>query len=112
MQSTDYTTTSPKVQIRKFVMIILHSTICINKMKSLLLLLWTLSVSLVSAQACEERDIRITNQSVTTNGNTFTIAGGLQICVGSQWGTVCQSQWSDSDATVACRQLGLDYADG
>ena len=69
-------------------------------------------MSLVAAQQCEERDIRITNQSVTTNGNTFTIAGGLQICVGSQWGTVCQYEWSDSDATVACRQLGLDYADG
>ena len=69
-------------------------------------------MSLVAAQACEEGDIRITNQNVTTSGHTFTIAGGLQICVGSQWGTVCQNQWSDSDATVACRQLGLDYADG
>ena len=81
-------------------------------MQSQLLLLWTLSVSLVAAQECEERDIRITNQNVTTSGNTFTIAGGLQICVDNKWGTVCQNQWSDSDATVACRQLGLDYADG
>ena len=69
-------------------------------------------MSLVAAQQCEERDFRITNQSVTTNGNTFIIAGGLQISVGSQWGTVCQYEWSDSDATDDCRQLGLDYADG
>ena len=82
-------------------------------MKPIFLLLLTLSiVSLVAAQQCEERDIRMTNQSVTTNGNTFTIAGGLQICVGNEWGTVCQYLWSDIDATVACRQLGLDYADG
>ena len=69
-------------------------------------------MSLVAAQACEERDIRITNQKVNTSGNTFTIAGGLQICVGSQWGTVCQNKWSENNAIVACRQLGLDYADG
>ena len=76
-----------------------------------LLLVWTLTVSLLSAQDCEQRDIRITNTSVNTNGNTYSIAGGLQICVDNQWGTVCQSQWSEIDATVACRQLGLDYAD-
>ena len=77
----------------------------------LLLLVWTLHVSLVVAQECQERDIRITNTSVSKNGSTYSIAGGLQICVANQWGTVCQSQWSESDATVACHQLGLYYAD-
>ena len=81
-------------------------------MKPQFFLLWILSARLVAAQECEEKDIRITNQRITKNNNTFTIAGGLQICVGSQWGTVCQYEWSDSDATVACRQLGLEYADG
>ena len=68
-------------------------------------------MSLIAAQECKKKDIRITNKSVTTNGNTYSIAGGLQICVGSQWGSVCQYQWSEIDATVACRQLGPDYAD-
>ena len=50
-----------------------------NKM-NLLLFLWTLHTSLVAAQECEERDIRITNKTATTtNGNTYSIAGGLQI---------------------------------
>ena len=60
-----------------------------------LLFLWTLNVSLQSAQECEERDIRITNTSVTTNGNTYSIAGGLQMCVDNKWGTVCQSRWGE-----------------
>ena len=68
-------------------------------------------MSLVAVQGCEERDIRITNTTVTTNGNTYFISGGLQICVQNYWGTVCQNRWSDSDATVVCRQLGLYYAD-
>ena len=79
----------------------------VKKMKLLLLIL---TLNMKVSQECEERDIRMTNTRVHTNGSTYFIAGGLQICVGSQWGTVCQNQWSDTDATVACRQLGLYYA--
>jgi len=74
-----------------------------------LLLLWPLYECLISALACEERDIRITNESVTTKREAYIIAGGLQICVKSQWATVCQSGWENDDAIVACRQLGLNY---
>ena len=77
----------------------------------LVLVLWTLHISVAAAQQyCEEKDIRMTNTSVTKNGNTYWIAGGLQICVENHWGTVCQHQWIDSDAAAACRQLGLYYA--
>ena len=51
----------------------------INKMK-LLLLVRTLHVILVVAQEyCEEKDIRITNTNATKTGNTYSIAGVLQI---------------------------------
>ena len=81
-------------------------------MKHLLLLVWALHLSLTAPQECEEKDIRITNESVTTIGNSYSVAGGLQMCVNNQWATVCQSGWSDIDATVACRQLGLNYTGG
>ena len=78
-------------------------------MKHLLLLVWALHLSLTAPQECEEKDIRITNESVTTIGNSYSVAGGLQMCVNNQWATVCRSGWSDIDATVACGQLGLNY---
>jgi len=77
-----------------------------------LLLLWTLYECLVSALACQESDIRITNENVTTKGEAYIIAGGLQMCVDNEWATVCQNGWDDNDATVACRQLGLNYTGG
>ena len=71
----------------------------------------TVSVCLVAtAQECGDDDIRMTNQTVSMDRNVYYIAGGLQICVNSSWATVCQHRWDDVDATIACRQLGLDYA--
>ena len=65
---------------------------------------------MATAQECSDGDIRMTNGSVTMDGNTFNMAGGLQICVNNHWGTVCKGSWDDVDGRVACRQLGLNYA--
>ena len=46
---------------------------------------------------------------MTRNGDTYYMAGGFEMCVNGLWATVCQNQWRDSEATVACRQLGLNY---
>ena len=64
----------------------------------------------VAQQQCSDGGIRMTNGRVTMERDTFYMAGGLQICVSHRWATVCQRGWQDVDATVACRQLGLDYA--
>ena len=39
------------------------------------------------------------------------LMGPIEICVHRKWHRVCDSNWSRSDAVVACRQLGLDTSD-
>lgn len=36
--------------------------------------------------------------------------GRVEICKGGQWGTVCNSLWTEEDTTAVCGQLGLLFS--
>lgn len=39
-------------------------------------------------------------------GGTSELNGRVEICFRGYWGTICDDQWDDNDATVVCRQIG------
>ena len=54
-------------------------------------------------------ELRLAGRIHTT---TYTISGRLEVYINNTWGSLCSNGWDISDATVACKQLGYDYAQG
>ena len=52
---------------------------------------------------CIHGDIRLVGTGTSSS------RGRVEVCVNSQWGTVCSDLWNTVDAQVTCRQLG--YSD-
>ena len=50
---------------------------------------------------CPEGGVRLT-------GGTTHTEGHVEICMNNQWGAVCDTMWDTMDASVVCRQLGLE----
>ena len=52
------------------------------------------------ALQCEEGDLRLIGSSAINQGT-------VEICMNETWGTICYSNWGQSEANVVCRQLGF-----
>uniref|UniRef100_A0A1X7VPG7 Deleted in malignant brain tumors 1 protein n=1 Tax=Amphimedon queenslandica TaxID=400682 RepID=A0A1X7VPG7_AMPQE len=48
-----------------------------------------------------------TNGDIRLQGSSNPLVGRVEVCVNKTWGTICDRRWDNSDATVACRQLGF-----
>ena len=49
---------------------------------------------------CRHGEVRLANSTAGRSGR-------VEVCINQQWGSVCDDYWDSSDATVVCRQLGL-----
>lgn len=47
--------------------------------------------------------------AIRLQGGTAT-QGRVEVCNNNIWGTVCDDRWDNTDAQVACRQLGLPFS--
>ena len=57
--------------------------------------------SISAPAACELGELRLAGGAV--NATT----GLLEICIDGMWGSICDDQWTNDDANVACFQLGF-----
>ena len=59
-------------------------------------------VRCVVTRVCTDGDIRLVDGPTGRN-----YSGRVEVCRNEQWGTVCDDAWDNTDASVACRQLGF-----
>ena len=52
-----------------------------------------------------------TQGAIRLQGGNAT-EGRVEICNNNVWGTVCEDGWDNTDARVACQQLGLPTSSG
>ena len=69
----------------------------------------TITVSVYESAVPSEGQLRLVQGNYTTSALT---SGRLEIYRSGQWGTVCDDSWGQTEADVACRQLGYTGTTG
>ena len=54
---------------------------------------------------CDDGDVRLMNGTTATSSS-----GRVEVCFNNSYGSVCGVRWDEADATVVCRQLGLQIS--
>ena len=49
--------------------------------------------------SCTRGDVRLM-------GGVSPSEGRVEVCINRAWGSVCQNDWDEQDASVVCQQLG------
>lgn len=49
---------------------------------------------------CDSGDVRLEGGSVPNEGK-------VGVCIGEEWGTVCDDDFGSEDAGIVCKQLGF-----
>ena len=61
-----------------------------------------ITVKLLSGICSGDGDLQLVNGNATT--------GIVEICINSEWRSVCDDYWTDEEAEVVCKQLGHSTA--
>ena len=54
-------------------------------------------------ELCTNGDIRIIGDTTSSSPSY----GRVDFCVNQTWGTICDSTWTEAEASVVCRQKGF-----
>ena len=61
---------------------------------------------MLGAAVCSDGDIRVVGESVE-DVKDGRLRGRVEVCLTGRYGTVCDEEFSRTDASVVCRQIGL-----